>query len=245
MFLQIPFDFTHPVTLDIEVEDFTNDLGLLWHYLKNAIRSFGAATELRVVQHSFSAPHSVADAKLDVLAAEMAFGLIQCRELVDHTVTDIQSVHSSYFNVNPNVHSFELSDLPDRFQCIPTKTAERLHQNQVYLSFSAVSHELLVTRAVGSANAGCNVRIYCNGLSIGIAFDKICVVGNLRFQIVVPFLMAGTDPTVCRDPEPPDFDGDISLCLRNLNHFSGHSKTSMTVLEFSISWKVCNRKATF
>lgn len=37
MLLQIPLDFTYPVTLDVKVEDFTNNLSLPWHDLQNAI----------------------------------------------------------------------------------------------------------------------------------------------------------------------------------------------------------------
>ena len=91
-FLQVALDPAHPIALDVELEDFANDLGLLRHNLKDAIRPFGVAKELRVVQHSFSASHSVADAELDILAAEMALGLIQSRKLVDHTVANVHSV---------------------------------------------------------------------------------------------------------------------------------------------------------
>lgn len=92
MLLQVTFDLSYSIALDVELEDFANDLGLLRHNLKDAIRPFGVAKELRVVQHSFSASHSVADAELDILAAEMALGLIQSRKLVDHTVANVHSV---------------------------------------------------------------------------------------------------------------------------------------------------------
>ena len=45
-----------------------------------------------MVQHSFSASHVVADTELDVLAAEVAFGLHEGRKLVDHAVTDKTSM---------------------------------------------------------------------------------------------------------------------------------------------------------
>ena len=37
MLLQIPLDFAHPVTLDVEIEDFTHNLGFLLHDLQDAI----------------------------------------------------------------------------------------------------------------------------------------------------------------------------------------------------------------
>ena len=46
-------------------------------------------------------------------------------KLVNHTVTDIQSDQPPYFNVNSDVHSSELSDLADRFQCV-----QRVAQDQ-------------------------------------------------------------------------------------------------------------------
>ena len=104
MFLQIPFDLAHPVTLDIEVKDFAHDLSFLRHNLQDAIRPFGVAKELRVVQHSFSTSHAVADAELDVLTAEVTFGLREGRKLVDHTVADIQSIQSSILDVNSDAH---------------------------------------------------------------------------------------------------------------------------------------------
>ena len=62
---------------------------------------------------------------------------------------------------------------PDRFQRIPAKPAERLHQNQVYFPFGAVSQKLPVTRAVCCTNAGCNVRVHRNKLPVWVAFDII------------------------------------------------------------------------
>ena len=61
MFLQIPFDFAYPVALDIEIEDFSHDLGLLRHDLQDAVRPFCVAEELRVVQHGFPISHAVTD----------------------------------------------------------------------------------------------------------------------------------------------------------------------------------------
>ena len=53
----------------------------------------------------------------------------------------------------------------------------------------------------------------------------------MRFQAMELFFMAGTYTAIGRDPELPGFDGDISLYLRNLSHFSGHNKTSMIIAE--------------
>lgn len=92
MLLQIPFDFAYPIALNVELKDFANDLGLLRHNLKNAIRPFRISQKLRMVQDGFPAPHTVADTEFDIFAAEMAFGLIQRRELVDHTVANVHSV---------------------------------------------------------------------------------------------------------------------------------------------------------
>lgn len=35
--LQVALDPAYSIALDVELKDFANDLGLLWHYLKNAI----------------------------------------------------------------------------------------------------------------------------------------------------------------------------------------------------------------
>ena len=92
MFFRIPFDFAYLVALDIEIEDFLHGLGLLWHDLQDAVRPVCVAEELRVVQHGFPTSHAVTDAKFDVLATEMAFGLINGSELVNYTVADVQSI---------------------------------------------------------------------------------------------------------------------------------------------------------
>ena len=65
---------------------------------------FCAAEELRVVQHGFPASHAVTDAEFDVLATEMALGLINGSELVNYTVVDVQSIDPANFNINSNVH---------------------------------------------------------------------------------------------------------------------------------------------
>ena len=63
---------------------------------------------MRVVQHGFPDPHAVADTELDVFAAEMAFGLIQCRELIDYAVATVPQSGSTnrllpdYIERNPN-----------------------------------------------------------------------------------------------------------------------------------------------
>ena len=57
--------------------------------------------------------------------------------------------------------------------------------------------------------------------------------------------MTSADPAVGRDPEPLILDWDILPCLWDLFYFSRHSKPSMTILGFSISWRICSRKATF
>ena len=75
-----------------------------------------------MVQHSFPAPHTVADTEFDVLAAELALGLVKSRELVNHTITDIQGVQSSILNVNSDVYPFQ-PDLTDGFQRVPAETA--------------------------------------------------------------------------------------------------------------------------
>ena len=72
--------------------------------LEDAVRPFCAAEELRVVQHGFPTSHAVTDAKFDVLATEMAFGLINGSELVNYTVTDVQSVDPADFNTDSNAN---------------------------------------------------------------------------------------------------------------------------------------------
>ena len=46
----------------------------------------------------------IKDAKFDVLATEMAFGLINGSELVNYTVADAQSIDPADFNIDSNVH---------------------------------------------------------------------------------------------------------------------------------------------
>lgn len=76
MLLQVTFDLSYSIALDVELEDFANDLGLLRHNLKNAIRPFRISQKLRMVQDGFPTPHTVADAEFEILAAEMVFSLI-------------------------------------------------------------------------------------------------------------------------------------------------------------------------
>ena len=66
----------HAVALNIKFKDFANDFGLNQNNLQDAVRSFGITQKLRVVQHGFPAPHTVADAEFEILAAEMVFSLI-------------------------------------------------------------------------------------------------------------------------------------------------------------------------
>ena len=51
----------------------------------------------------FSFSHAVTDTKFDVLAAKMAFGLVNGSELVNYTVTDVQSVDPADFNIDSTV----------------------------------------------------------------------------------------------------------------------------------------------
>ena len=87
MALRIFLDLPHPVALDVQLKNFSNDLGLLLDDLQLTVWIFRIAKELRMVQDSLSTPHAVADAELDVLTAELALGLIQSRQLVDDAVT--------------------------------------------------------------------------------------------------------------------------------------------------------------
>ena len=48
-------------------------------------------------------PKLIKDAKFDVLATEMAFGLINGSELVNYTVADAQSIDPADFNIDSNV----------------------------------------------------------------------------------------------------------------------------------------------
>ncbi len=189
MRLQISFDFTYPVTLDIETKDFAYDLSFLRHDLQNAVRPFGIAKEPCVVQYSFSASHAVADTELDVLASEVAFGLCEGRKLVDHTVTDVQGIQSSILDVNPDIHFLQPPDLTDSFQCVPAKTAQRLHQDQVYVPFGTVSQELLITGALIRTGARCGVGIHFGQYPIGMAMDVACIVLDLGCQTVLLFLI--------------------------------------------------------
>jgi len=53
-----------------------------------------------MVQHGFPASHAVADSKFDVFTAKLTLGLVKGRELINHTIADIQSVQSPILDVN-------------------------------------------------------------------------------------------------------------------------------------------------
>ena len=78
MGLKVLLNFSYSVSLHIEVKYHSNDFGLLWNNLQYAVWPFGVAEESGVVEERLAAPHAVADAKLDVLAAELALRLVQC-----------------------------------------------------------------------------------------------------------------------------------------------------------------------
>ena len=61
------------------------------------------------------------------------------------------------------------------------------------------------------------------------------MVGDLCFQAVILLLMTGANPAVGRDPELLGSNWGVLFRLRDLNYFSGHNKTSMTILNLSIS----------
>ena len=103
--------------------------------------------------------------------------IFRFHELRHSAVYDVQSIQSSILDVNPDIHFLQPPDLTDGFQCVPAKTAQRLHQDQVYFPFGTVSQELLIAGAVGSAGAGSNVGIYSNEYPVWITLDIIRVVG--------------------------------------------------------------------
>ena len=104
MGLQILLDLAYSIPLHIEVKYQPDGLSLIWNNLQYAIRTFGVAEESGVVEERLATPHTVADAKLDILTTLLALRLIQSGQLVDDTVTGGQSVDASVFNVNSNIH---------------------------------------------------------------------------------------------------------------------------------------------
>ena len=72
---QILFDLPHSVSLNIEIKNLSDDLGLLRYDLQHSIRPLGIAQKLPVIQNGFSAPHSILNAGFDALAAGLALRL--------------------------------------------------------------------------------------------------------------------------------------------------------------------------
>ena len=106
MGLKVLLDFAYSIPLHIEVKDHTDNFGLLGNDLQYAVRPFGITEKSGVVEERLAAPHAVADAKLDVLAAELALRLIQCGQLVDDTVIGSQCIDASGCNINADIHTF-------------------------------------------------------------------------------------------------------------------------------------------
>lgn len=92
MALQILFDLPYPVSLDVQIKNFPDDLGLLRDHLQLTVWTFRIAKELRMVQDSLSASHAVADAELDILAARLALSLSDRRQLVNDAVALVVKV---------------------------------------------------------------------------------------------------------------------------------------------------------
>ena len=94
------------------------------------------------------------------------------------------------------------------------------------------------------ASTGRGIGIHCDQYPVGMVLDVVCVVVDLSSQTLLLFLMLGADTTVGRNPELLPFHW-YSLCLWKPHYISGHNKTSMILLNSSISWKYYSRKATF
>lgn len=105
MGLKVLLNFAYSVSLHIEVKDCSDDFGLFWNDPQYAVRPFGITKELGVVDERLAAPHAVADAKLNVLAAELALRLVQCGQLVDDAVTGSQCIDVSRFDINTDIHA--------------------------------------------------------------------------------------------------------------------------------------------
>ena len=75
MGFQILFDLPHTVSLNIELKNLSDDLGLLRYDLQHPIRPLGIAQKLPVIQNGFPAPHTILNAGFNALAASLAFCL--------------------------------------------------------------------------------------------------------------------------------------------------------------------------
>ena len=118
MGLKVLLDFAYSISLHIEVKNRSDDFCFLGNDLQYAVRPLGITEKSGVVEERLAAPHAVADAKLDVLAAEMALRLIQSCQLVDDAVTGSQCIDTSGFDIklNPLVHDVRVEDM--RNKCI-------------------------------------------------------------------------------------------------------------------------------
>ena len=57
-----------------------------------------------MIRNYLAAAHPLPNAKLDVLTARLALGLIQGRQLVNDAVTGSQGIDASGLNINANIH---------------------------------------------------------------------------------------------------------------------------------------------
>ena len=105
MALQMLFDLPHPIALEVQLKNLSDDLSLLGNDLKHTVRAFGISQELGVIEKRFAAPHTVADAKLDVLTVGLALRLVQCGQLVDDAVAGGQRVDAAGLDINADIHT--------------------------------------------------------------------------------------------------------------------------------------------
>lgn len=91
---QMLLDLPYTASLYIEVKDHSNDFGLLGNNLHPPIRALGVAEQASMIEQRLTAPHTVADAELDVLAAGPALRLVQCGQLVDDSLADPRRYHN-------------------------------------------------------------------------------------------------------------------------------------------------------
>lgn len=136
-----------------------------------------------------------------------------------------------YSQCKPRYSFFQPPDLTDSFQCVPAKTVQRLHQDQVYVPFGTVSQELLITGALIRTGARCGVGIHFGQYPIGMVMDVACIVADLGCQTVLLFLMPGADTAIGRNPKRPIFCWHLPCRFWNLSCFSVHNKTSMIIAE--------------
>ena len=83
---QILFDLPHTVSLDIEVKNCSDNLGLLRYDLQHSIRPLGIAQKLPVIQNGSPAPHAILNAEFDALAASLALCLRKGSIQINHAV---------------------------------------------------------------------------------------------------------------------------------------------------------------